>query len=78
MFIDPQIASKILLIAGITNVIFVVLVFFSCRCLVGKNIYSRLIKYDWYKKFYTKHCYYWWAFFISVLVHTFLALSLYF
>lgn len=75
--IDPAIASKVLFFAGITNILFIVLVFLSCRCLSGSKIYNWLYKYNWYKKFYVKHCYVWWAFFISVLIHTFLAFYLF-
>ncbi len=75
--INQIIARQILLIAGITNIIFILLVFLSCRCLSGSKISNWLLKYNWYNKFYTKHCYLWWAFFISVLIHTMLAFYLF-
>lgn len=75
--IDPAIASKALFYVGITNIIFIVLIFLSCRCMSGPKISNWLYKYSWYKKFYTKHCYLWWAFFISVLIHTILAFYLF-
>ena len=70
-------AGKILFTAGITNIIFILLVFSSCRCLSGSKISNWLFKYSWYKRFYAKHCYLWWAFFISVLFHTFFAFYLF-
>ncbi len=75
--INQVVAGKILFIAGITNIFFMLLVFLSCRCMSGSKISSWLFRYSWYKKFYTKHCYLWWAFFISVLIHTILAFYLF-
>ncbi|MAF13446.1 MAG: hypothetical protein CMI53_00935 [Parcubacteria group bacterium] len=71
--LDTALAVKILFWAGIANVIFILLVFFSCRCLAGQKITTWLFRYSWFKKVYKYHCYYWWAFFVSVLIHTFLA-----
>jgi len=75
--IDALLAVKILKIAGIANIIFIVLIFFSCRCLVGSKIVRQLSKYGWYQKFYSKHCLLWWLFFVSVIIHTFLAFYLF-
>jgi|TARA_Y100000310_G_scaffold141404_1_gene140868 hypothetical protein len=73
VLINPNFATQLIFIFGIINVISIILVFFSCRCLVGAKLVKRLWQYDWYKKFYKMHCYYWWLFIISVLLHTILA-----
>ncbi|MBT4936146.1 hypothetical protein HOL21_00715 [Candidatus Woesearchaeota archaeon] len=67
----------ILFIAGITNILFLLLVFFSCRCMGGSKITQRLFSKEWYTRFYAKHCYFWYGFFISVLTHTILAFYLF-
>jgi hypothetical protein len=68
-------AIQILFIAGITNIIFLLLVLFSCRCILGR--WSKLGNNDRYLKFYKYHCYYWYGFIISVLIHTILAFYLF-
>lgn len=64
---------KLVYILGISNVVFLLLVLVSCRCMMGVQMFARLMQYSWYKRFYTLHCYYWWAFIISVVLHTFFA-----
>ena len=65
-----QNSAKIAFILGFTNITSLVLVLFSCRCMMGIKLFVYLMKYSWYKRFYTNHCYYWWVFIISVLLHT--------
>jgi hypothetical protein len=70
-------AIQILFIAGITNIIFLLFVLFSCRCMgiwkFGKNWFNN----KKFQKFYSFHCYYWYGFIISVLIHTILAFYLF-
>jgi hypothetical protein len=65
---------KLVYVLGITNIIGLLLILLSCRCTAGRRIVGRLWRYGWYKKFYNKHCYYWWFFIASVLLHTATAL----
>jgi len=64
---------QIIYLLGVTNIIGILLVFFSCRCLAGRRITNRLMQHGSYRKFYKNHCYYWWIFFGSVLLHTIIA-----
>lgn len=64
-------------IFGLINIVSLLLVFFSCRCLVGTGFIKRMLQRGWYRKFYNLHCYYWWLFIISVALHTIIALSTY-
>lgn len=73
MLISPELGLQIIFLAGIANVLFLILIFFSCRCLAGPKITTWLFKYDWFKKVYKYHCYYWWGFLVSILIHTFMA-----
>jgi hypothetical protein len=72
--IDFSTAYKLTFIFGITNIVSLLLVFFSCRCLVGVSFIKKMWKYAWYQKYYNLHCYFWWIFFISIILHTILAL----
>jgi len=65
---------KLIFIFGIINIISLLLVFFSCRCLVGANFVRKMQKHKWYKKYHDLHCYYWWIFIISVILHSLFAL----
>jgi len=73
MALDPTLAIRLIYIFGITNIISILLVLTSCRCMGIANITNRFFDYLWYKKYYSKHCWYWWIFIISVLLHTSLA-----
>jgi hypothetical protein len=72
-----ELGIKILFIAGVTNVLFLLLVFFSCRCLAGPRISNWLFKYDLFRRLYKYHCKLWWGFYASVLIHTLLAFYLF-
>jgi len=64
---------QILFIAGITNIIFLVMVLLSCRCMVFSKYTQKLLS----SKLNKYHCWYWWGFIASVLVHTVLAFYLF-
>jgi len=72
-----NIALELVFIFGITNIIFLLLVYFSCRCMGGAKVTQKLFSKVWYQKFYSKHCYFWWGFFLSVILHTALAFYLF-
>jgi len=73
----PLISVQTIYILGITNIIFLVLVLFSCRCFLGFKLYVKLVKTAWFKKVYKYHCWYWWGFIISVSLHTLIAYLLF-
>ncbi len=56
--------------SGIANIIFLVLVLISCRCMGMWKITSKLVNKSLFQKIYKYHCWYWYGFIISVLVHT--------
>ena len=70
-------AIQIQFIAGITNLIFFLLIAFSCRCLGMHKLTKNLFQNETYMKFYKYHCYFWYALFISILVHVTLAFYLF-
>ncbi|MAG47109.1 hypothetical protein CL617_00765 [archaeon] len=69
VLIDTDFGVKLVFILGITNIIALFLVLLSCRCMGSVKIINYFWKYEWFKKFYSLHCYYWWLFVISVLLH---------
>ncbi len=71
--IDPVLGLRLIFILGIINIVGFVLVLLSCRCIMGAKLAKGLWQSELYKKFYSKHCYYWWLFLASVLLHTTLA-----
>ena len=73
MAIDPQLGVKLIFALGITNIIGLLLVLTSCRCMGLSSITNRFFQYTWYQKYYQHHCLYWWIFIISVVLHSFLA-----
>ena len=67
-----ELVTRLVFVLGITNLIGLLLVLLSCRCMMATFV-NKLWKYDWYKRFYAHHCYYWWFFILSVLAHAILA-----
>jgi hypothetical protein len=67
-------ATRILFVLGIINLVTGLLIFFSCRCLPGSKIGKGLMKHPWYQKFIKLHCYIWWIFWASVVIHAILAM----
>ncbi len=69
--------AKAIYILGILNIVGLLLVFFSCRCLPGMRWLKPLWGAAWYRAFYRRHCWYWYFFFVSVFLHAVLAMYLY-
>ncbi|OGN99049.1 MAG: hypothetical protein A2Y58_00445 [Chloroflexi bacterium RBG_13_51_52] len=72
--ISALVATRILFVLGIVNVITGLLIFFSYRCLPGSKLGKNLMKYRWYQKYFKLHCYIWWIFWLSVIVHAIFAI----
>ena len=75
--VDLLLAARLSYVLGITNLVSMALVVLSCRCLMGIDFVKTMQQYSWYRKFYNKHCYYWWIFFASVLFHAVLSITAY-
>ena len=71
---DPLLATKLIVVLGIVNLVTGVLIFFSCRCHPGSGLGKKLMKYQRYQRFYKYHCYIWRFFWPSVMIHAILAL----
>ena len=66
---------QVIFIAGVTNLIFLVLVLLTCRCIGMWRLTGRLMKNSSFLKIYNYHCWFWYAFIASVLVHTIVAFT---
>jgi hypothetical protein len=67
-------AIRVLFVLGIVNLVTGLLIFFSCRCLPGSRFGKSLMKNKWYQRFFKLHCYIWWVFWTSVVVHAIFAI----
>jgi hypothetical protein len=72
--LNTLLAIRVLFILGIVNLVTGLLIFFSCRCLPGARLGKGLMKYKWYQRFFKLHCYIWWVFWTSVVVHAIFAI----
>lgn len=70
MTVDPNTVIKVLIASGATNIAFLLLLLFSCRCFGASGYAARLFNREWFKRFYAWHCVVWRGLFISVLIHT--------
>ena len=73
-FFSSLAAARTIFILGIVNLTLALMIFFSCRCLPGSRIGSRLTQHSPYKRFFGYHCHLWKVFWPSVTVHAFFAL----
>ena len=73
---QSMVAARVIFVFGIINLVSGVLVLLTCRCIPGAKITSGLMGYAIYKSFYKYHCYIWWIFWVSVIVHAVFALAL--
>jgi hypothetical protein len=67
--------AKLIFSLGIINLVTAALIFFSCRCLPGNRLVGGLMKRPAYKRLFSYHCYIWWVFWPSVVVHAMLAIA---
>ncbi len=73
---DTQLGLVLVLALGLLNLFSLGLVFFSCRCMGGMSLTSRLFKRAWFQRFYKYHCYYWGLLWLSIATHMVIAISI--
>jgi hypothetical protein len=69
------IASQLVFILGIVNVLLAALLFFSCRCVNQFTFGTKLMKLSWFQCFFKFHCHIWWIFLVSIITHAVLAIG---
>ncbi len=70
------IAARLIFVLGIINLVTGVLIILTCRCMAGTRLTSKLMKYPTYQRFFSYHCYIWWIFWASVVIHVIFAIGL--
>jgi len=69
------IATRLIFILGITNLVTGGLILLTCRCIPGLKISGNLTRYATYRRFYKYHCYIWLVFLVSVATHAVFAIG---
>jgi hypothetical protein len=70
------VASRLIFVLGIINLVAGILIVLSCRCMTGARVTGKLMKYTAYQRFFRYHCYIWWIFWASVVIHAIFAIGL--
>jgi len=65
---------KVIFALGLFQGLVAIVILLSCRCFSGFPLGAKLMKNPAYRKFFKYHCYLWWPFFASVVVHMILAI----
>lgn len=74
IFYSP-LAAQIIFILGIINFIVAMLLLSTCRCIPMLKPFKGLMKNKTFQRYYKWHCYLWWVFFPSVIVHVIFAVG---
>jgi hypothetical protein len=72
---DPLLATRLIFILGLVNLLTLLALFFSCRCMGGLGLHSKMSRFRVYKALYGFHCYYWIILGVSVAAHLGIAIS---
>lgn len=70
------IAARVIFVLGIVNVVTGILILLTCRCIAGVKLAGKLMKYPAYQRLFSYHCYIWWIFWVSVMIHAIFAIGL--
>jgi hypothetical protein len=60
---------QILQYAGLSTLLSLIFLFFSCRCMGGHKVLEKLFKNRNFMKLYKLHCWFWAWFFVSIVIH---------
>lgn len=74
--LNPMLAARLVFILGITNLLIVLSIFVSCRCILGSAAGARLMKMGWYAGLCRHHCHLWYLLGVSITLHIIVAASL--
>jgi hypothetical protein len=68
--------ARIVFVTALINLVFIALILLSCRCMGMWKLNTGLNKQGWYKKLFKWHCYLWFVFLPSLIIHAILAIRL--
>lgn len=66
--------ARLIFILGFVNIFSFLLLFGTCRCVPGSKLLAHLAQSARYKSLFRYHCYIWWLFWPSVVIHAALAI----
>jgi len=72
---DPLLATRVIFALGLVNLLTLLALFFSCRCMGALGLYSKISRFRAYGTLYRFHCYYWIILGLSVAAHLGIAIS---
>lgn len=75
--IPAGMALRVLLLLGALNFISMAFVLLTCRCVIGNKVTNFLWKFDWYKRLYGCHCWFWAVLILSCVLHGLIAFDLF-
>ena len=73
--IPADVMLKIVFITALINLLSVFLILTTCRCMNMWKITSGLNKMAWFKRYFRWHCYIWYIFVPSLIIHAYFAIS---
>ncbi len=72
--IPAVVMLRVVFVTAMINIVTILLILFSCRCINTWKITSGLMKMAWFKRFFKWHCYVWYVFLPSIIIHVIFAL----
>ena len=70
------VAARIIFVLGIINLVTGIMIFLTCRYPAGSKRLGKLRQYSFYQRLFSYHCYIWWVFWVSVIIHAIFAIGL--
>ena len=66
--------ARIIFITAMFNIVLMLMILLSCRCMNTWKLTSWLNKQAWFKAYFKWHCYVWYILLVSLVVHAVFAL----
>ena len=76
MFFSPLIDMRVVFITAMINILAILAVLLSCRCINMWTITKWISKYKWFKTYFKWHCYVWYILLPSIIIHMVFAIRL--
>jgi len=69
--------AQVIKILGVLNITMATLLFSSCRCIPASKLFRNIMDRPAYKSYFKYHCYIWYVFWPSVIVHAAIAFTVF-
>jgi hypothetical protein len=70
-------SARLVFVLGIINLVSGIFVLLTCRCIPALRVTGKIMQNRFFSWIYKYHCFTWWVFWVSVIVHAVFALALY-